>query len=196
MFELIYFDLWTSLITSLSGFKYYILFLDDFTHFLWVFPLCATSDVFDVFVIFHAYVQTQFQSNTKLFQYDNDREFKYHSVLSFCASKRIKIHFSCLYTSQQNGKVERAIWTINNVIHTFLFQSYLPPTFWVEALLTTVHTINLLPTTILSFKTPFELLFCTFPSYNHLRVFGCLCHIATHKLSPRSSACVISWSFP
>ena len=33
VFELIHSDLWTSSVTSLSRFKYYILFLDDFSHF-------------------------------------------------------------------------------------------------------------------------------------------------------------------
>lgn len=33
MFELIHSDLWTSPVTSLSGFKYYVLFLYDFSHF-------------------------------------------------------------------------------------------------------------------------------------------------------------------
>jgi hypothetical protein len=34
---------------------------------------------------------------------------------------------SCPYTSQQNGKAERMLRTINNVIRTFLFQASMPP---------------------------------------------------------------------
>ncbi|KAJ9544041.1 hypothetical protein OSB04_023748 [Centaurea solstitialis] len=34
VFELVHYDLWTSPISSLSGYKYYILFLDEFSHFL------------------------------------------------------------------------------------------------------------------------------------------------------------------
>ncbi|KAJ9568111.1 hypothetical protein OSB04_004077 [Centaurea solstitialis] len=45
VFELIHSDLWTSPVTSLSGFKYYVLFLDDYSHFLWVFPLRAKSEL-------------------------------------------------------------------------------------------------------------------------------------------------------
>lgn len=49
VFELIHFDLWHDHVTSTSGFKYYILFLNEFSHFLWVFPLRAKSKVYFVF---------------------------------------------------------------------------------------------------------------------------------------------------
>lgn len=78
---------------------------------------------------------------------------------------------------------------------TSLTQASLPPTFWVEAILSIAHTFNHLPTTTLHLKTPFEILFGISLTYEHLCVFGCLCYpnlssTATYKLSPRSSACV------
>lgn len=57
VFELIHFDLWHDHVTSTSGFKYYILFLNEFSHFLWVFPLRAKSKVYFVFLNFHIYVK-------------------------------------------------------------------------------------------------------------------------------------------
>ncbi|KAJ9553280.1 hypothetical protein OSB04_017325 [Centaurea solstitialis] len=195
VFELIHSDLWTSPVTSLSGFKYYVLFLDDFSHFLWVFPLRAKSEVFSVFKTFRAYVLNQFKTDIQLFQCDNGREFNNQPFLDFLKTHGIKIRFSCPYTSQQNGKAERTIRTINNTLRTSLIQASLPPQFWVEALLSSVHTFNLLPSTTIQYKTPFEVLFGFFPTYSHLRVFGCLCYPNTsptsaHKLAPRSSACV------
>ncbi|KAJ9540986.1 LOW QUALITY PROTEIN: hypothetical protein OSB04_027492 [Centaurea solstitialis] len=195
VFELIHSDLWTSPVTSLSGFKYYVLFLDDYSHFLWVFPLRAKSEVFSVFKTFRAYVLNQFKTDIQLFQCDNGREFNNQPFLDFFKTHGIKIRFSCPYTSQQNGKAERTIRTINNTLRTSLIQASLPPKFWVEALLSAVHTFNLLPSTTIQYKTPFEVLFGFFPTYSHLRVFGCLCYpntspTSTHKLAPRSSACV------
>ncbi|KAJ9547665.1 hypothetical protein OSB04_020208 [Centaurea solstitialis] len=195
VFELIHSDLWTSPVTSLSGFKYYVLFLDDYSHFLWVFPLRAKSEVFSVFKTFRAYVLNQFKTDIQLFQCDNGREFNNQPFLDFFKTHGIKIRFSCPYTSQQNGKAERTIRTINNTLRTSLIQAFLPPKFWVEALLSAVHTFNLLPSTTIQYKTPFEVLFGFFPTYSHLRVFGCLCYPNTsptsaHKLAPRSSACV------
>ncbi|KAJ9546206.1 hypothetical protein OSB04_025913 [Centaurea solstitialis] len=195
VFELIHSDLWTSHVTSLSGFKYYVLFLDDFSHFLWVFPLRAKSEVFSIFKTFRAYVLNQFKMDIQLFQCDNGREFNNQPLLDFFKTHGIKIRFSCPYTSPQNGKAERTIRTINNTVRTSLIQASLPPKFWVEALLSSVHTFNLLPSTTIQYKTPFEVLFGFFPTYSYLRVFGCLCYPNTsptsaHKLAPRSSACV------
>ncbi|KAJ9560701.1 hypothetical protein OSB04_005861 [Centaurea solstitialis] len=195
VFELIHNDLWTSPVTSLSGFKYYVLFLDDFSHFLWVFPLRAKSEVFYVFKTFRAYVLNQFKTDIQLFQCDNGREFNNQPLLDIFKTHGIKIRFSCPYTSPQNGKAECTIRTINNTLRTSLIQASLPPKFWVEALLSSVHTFNLLPSTTIQYKTPFEVLFGFFPTYSHLRVFGCLCYpntspTAPHKLAPRSSACV------
>jgi hypothetical protein len=38
-FVLLHCDLWTLPIESISGFKDYLVILDDFTHFVWTFPL-------------------------------------------------------------------------------------------------------------------------------------------------------------
>jgi hypothetical protein len=37
-FELIHYDLWSSPVESDSGYKYFLVILDDFTHYLWTFP--------------------------------------------------------------------------------------------------------------------------------------------------------------
>jgi hypothetical protein len=37
-FDLVHCDLWTSPILSLSGYKYYLVILDDYSHFPWTFP--------------------------------------------------------------------------------------------------------------------------------------------------------------
>ncbi|VFQ62925.1 unnamed protein product [Cuscuta campestris] len=69
--------------------------------------------------------------------------------------------FSCPYTSQQNGRAERTIRTLNNTVRTLLFQANLPPHFWVEALHMATHLFNILPTTTLNNRTPHEVLYRT-----------------------------------
>jgi hypothetical protein len=41
-FDLIHCDLWTSPVVSVSGYQYYLVILDDHSHFVWTFPLRVT----------------------------------------------------------------------------------------------------------------------------------------------------------
>ena len=194
-FELIHSDVWTSPISSLSGTRYYVLFLDHYSHFLWVFPLRRKSEVFSKFIHFTNYVQTQFKCQIKSLQCDNGGEYNNTQFHNFFSSKGIVVRFSCPHTSQQNGKSERMIRTINNTIRTLLFQASLSPTYWVEALHTSFHLLNILPSTSIHNKVPYTLLFNKKPTCDHLKTFGCLCfpninYDHLHKLAARSSPCL------
>ena len=194
-FQIIHSDIWTSPVLSNSGFKYYLLFLDHFSHYIWVYPLQKKSDTFGKFLQFSAYVRTQFNKSIRALQCDNGGEYTNRAFLDHLASSGTEIRLSCPHTSQQNGRAERMLRTINNLVRTLLIQANMPYTYWTEALLTAVHTLNLLPSSSINNVTPFSRLFNQPASYSHLRVFGCLCYpnmLATspHKLAPRSTACV------
>jgi hypothetical protein len=69
-FDLIHCDLWTSPIVSISGYKYYLVILDDCTHYLWTFPLCLKFYTFSTLAHFIAYASTQFGAQVKAVQCD------------------------------------------------------------------------------------------------------------------------------
>ncbi|PWA88754.1 ribonuclease H-like domain-containing protein [Artemisia annua] len=189
-FDIIHSDLWTSPLSSITGIKYYVLFLDHFTHYLWVYPLRNKSDALSKFINFRAFVKNQFNCDIKSLQCDHGGEFDNNALHNLFVSNGITIHFSCPKTSQQNGKSERMIRTINNLIRTLLFQAHLPPTFWLEALHMAAYLLNILPSTAITNEIPHTRLYKTPPSYTDLRIFGCLCypHLHTnHKLEPRAT---------
>ena len=66
-FDIIHSDVWTSPVSSVSGYKYYVLFLDHYTNFLWTFPLFRKSQVYDISVNFYVFVHTQFELKIKSF---------------------------------------------------------------------------------------------------------------------------------
>jgi hypothetical protein len=59
-FELVHYDVWTSPVASISGFQYYLVLLDDFTHFCWTLTLIHKSEVAAHITKFCNYVSTQF----------------------------------------------------------------------------------------------------------------------------------------
>jgi hypothetical protein len=195
-FELIHYDVWTSPIISISGFKYYLVLLDDFTHFCWTFLLNQKYDVFSSPVNFHAYVRTQFGLPIKVMQADNGTKFVNHNLSHFVTQNGIVTRLSCPYTSSKNGKAERMLRIINNTIQTLLIHTFIPPTYWVEALSTATYLLNRLQSTQTPNTTLFQLLHNKPPTYTDLKVLGCLCYpnisaTTAHKLSPRT----VPWVF-
>lgn len=63
--EIIFSDVWTSPIYSTNGFKYYVLFIDHFTKYIWLYPLKHKSDVKETFIRFKAIVEKYFNSTIK-----------------------------------------------------------------------------------------------------------------------------------
>lgn len=92
---------------------------------------------------FLSYVKTQFQTQIKSFQCDNGGDYQNKQFQSFLDENSIMAGYSCPHTSQQNGKSERMIQTINNDVRALLFQAKLAPTYWVEALHVAVHVLNI-----------------------------------------------------
>ena len=67
-FDLIHCDLWTSPVLSMSGYRYYLVIVDDFSHYSWTFPLRAKSETFPTLLHFFAWVSTQFGLTVKAVQ--------------------------------------------------------------------------------------------------------------------------------
>ncbi|KAK1417324.1 hypothetical protein QVD17_26451 [Tagetes erecta] len=194
-FDIIHCDLWTSPVPSNSGYKYYMILVDNFTSYVWIYPLKYKSETFTTFTKFHKLIQTQFNKNIKTFQCDLGGEFNNNDFKKFANQQGLIFRFSCPQTSPQNGRSERMIRRINDIIRALLFHAHIPPTFWVEALHTATYLHNILPTKRLHYQTPAFALYARQPTYDHLRVFGCACYpnmsaIQPHKLSPRSIQCV------
>jgi hypothetical protein len=65
--ELIHSDVWTSHVTSLSGCRFYVVFVDDYSRYSWLYPIINKSNVFNCFVKFKLLVEKQFSTVIKKF---------------------------------------------------------------------------------------------------------------------------------
>uniref|UniRef100_A0A2N9EDP9 Integrase catalytic domain-containing protein n=1 Tax=Fagus sylvatica TaxID=28930 RepID=A0A2N9EDP9_FAGSY len=104
---------------------------------------------------------------------DNAQEYHDKSFLSILDSNDTLPHYSCPYTSQQNGRAELKLRHILDVVRTLLISASVPERFWGEAAFTAVYTINRIPSPITHKKSPFELLYGKLPDYSSLRGFRC-----------------------
>jgi len=114
-FQSIHSDVWTSRVVSHFGYKFYLAVLDDFTHYLWTFPLWKKSEVLPTLRAFLAYVHTQFRLPVLALQTDNGKEFD-STASRLLAEHGIQFRLSCPYTSQQNRKAEWVLRTLNDCV--------------------------------------------------------------------------------
>jgi transposase InsO family protein len=172
--DLIHCDVWgPSPVISNDNYRYYIIFIDDYSRFSWLYPLALKSDVYKAIEIFMNFVQTQFSTKIKTFQSDGGTEFVNNRVRQLFKSNGTFHRLSCPYTPQQNARAERKHRHIVETGLAMLFNAKLPSSFWVDAFTTAVHIVNPLPTHVLNGKTPFELLYNQPPNYTTFRTFGC-----------------------
>jgi hypothetical protein len=194
-FELLHIDVWgIAPVISHKHYRYFVTFIDDFTHFTWVYFLRSKSEVFSVFKALLALVETQFSAKIKILQSDSDGEYMSNEFQFFLQSHGIISQHSCPFTSQQNSVAERKNDHLLDVVRTLLIESCVLSHFWCEALSTVVYLITRLPSPNLNNDSPYFRLFGQAPYYSNLHIFGCVCfvHLPAHernKLIAQSVKC-------
>nr|GFC08964.1 ribonuclease H-like domain-containing protein [Tanacetum cinerariifolium] len=94
-------------------------------------------------------------------------------IIELCGSKGIKREYSNAKTPQQNGVAERKNRILIEVARTMLADSFLPNTFWAEAVSTACYVLNRVLLTKPQNKTPYELITSKLPIISYIRPFGC-----------------------
>ncbi|KAM0982243.1 hypothetical protein ACFX2A_015487 [Malus domestica] len=195
-FEKVHTDVWgPSPTVSLEGYKYYVIFVDECTRFTWIFPLVNKSDVYPVFVKFHAFVINHFKCNIKTLQSDGGGEYMSRLFKQFLDTNGILHLVSCPYTPQQNGLAERKHRHIIETTVTLLSAAGLPQQFWFHACSHAVFLINRMPCQNLEMVSPYVKLFAQSPSLSSLKIFGTAVYpylrpYNVNKLQARSDECV------
>ena len=196
LFEVIHCDVWGPYKFPTHGnCTKFLTIVDDYSKCTWIFLCSSKSQIPQLIIDFVKYAFTQFHKTVKIIRSDNGSEFTNHVLKTFCSNTGTLQQFSCAHTPQQNGTVERKHQHLLNVARSLRFQANLPISFWGDCVLTATHLINLLPTPVLNYKSPYEVLFQKPPDYNSLKAFGCLCYISDlysmpDKFQPKTLRCV------
>jgi len=145
-------------------------------------------------------VLTQFQTKIQVFRSDNGKEYFNKALGNFFIEKGIVHQSSCNDTPQPNGIAEQKNKHLLEVARALCFTNKVPIYLWGKAILTATYLINRMPSRVLNFKTPLQVLTNCNPisrlsSTLPLKKFGCTAFVHIHdhnrgKLDPRARKCV------
>ena len=195
IFELIHSNIWGPFpVASIDGSRYFVVFIDDYSCYSWIFPMKSRSEILLIYSNFVKMVETQFSKCIKTFHFDNALEYTQYVFQALLHSYGIVHHLIYPGTSQQNGRAKRKLRHILDTVHDLLLSAKVPAPFWGEAAFHAVHAINRIPSPVIHNQTPYARLFGSPANYHHLRSFGSTCFILLqphehNKLEPRSKLC-------
>jgi transposase InsO family protein len=127
---------------SIGGSKYYLVIVDDYSRFTWVFFLQEKLETQETLKGFLRRAQNEFGLRIKKIRIDNGTEFKNSQIEDFLEDEGIKHEFSSPYTPQQNGVVERKNRTLLDMARTMIDEYNTPDRFWAEVINTACYSIN------------------------------------------------------
>lgn len=158
---------------SLSGCRYAIIFVDDFTRKLWIRPIHAKSDAPKVIQEFSTLIEKSTNKELVCSRIDNGEEYTSNALKDWFRSKGITRETTTPYSPQQNGVAERVNRTIVEGILAMLSDSGLPNNLWAEAMLTFAHIKNFTPHSYLKRDILERLWNEKLINIQHLKAFGC-----------------------
>ena len=169
-----------------QGIRWFVTFVDDCTRMTWLYVLINKSDVSAIFRYFAQMIQTQYSSVIKVLCSDNGGEYINFELSEFLHNQGTLHETTHPHTPQQNGVAERKNCHILEIAYALLFGASVPPHFWPEAVTYVVYVINRMPSRVVGFQTPLQVLTQHAPvvSSNSLtpRVFGCVAYVHIQKL--------------
>ncbi|CAL5366916.1 unnamed protein product [Camellia sinensis] len=196
-FMLIHTDVWgPSPVVSTSGYRWFVTFIDCYSRVTWLYLLRTKNEVFSCFKSFHKMVSNLFNATIKILRSDNGTEYVDGAFRAYLDDHGILYQTSYVGTLEQNGVAERKNGHLLEVARSLLFTMNVPKSFWGDAVLTAAYLINRMPSSVLHFQIPLELLPVTYPTSSlPPRVFGSVCFVHLQprtrgKLDPKAVRCV------
>jgi hypothetical protein len=177
-----------------SGARYFILFVDEFSRYIWVYFLKHKSEVIDAIRKFIAESRRftgKSHAQVITLQTDNAGEYSSNEAYELYETQGINHRTSVAYDHEQQGMAERPNRTILEAAEAMRFHAGMKATFWGDAVSTSVYLYNRFPHSKLNYRTPYELWFRYKPNISHCRVFGCKAFVHQQnrhqvKLTPKA----------
>ena len=171
---------------SFGGKKYFVTFIDDYTHCCAVYFLKYKSEVLEKFRDFEALVTNQSGLKIGTLRTDNGGEYVSGEFEAYLKSKGIHHQLTVPHSPQQNGVAERMNRTVVESARSLIAHAGVPNGYWAEAVATAVYIRNRTPTSSIKQRvTPVELWSGKKPDVSHFKVFGCMAYAHIHDAERR-----------
>ncbi|CAI7870227.1 unnamed protein product [Closterium sp. NIES-53] len=157
-----------------KGTKYFITFLDDFSHLSWVTLVKTKNEVAKVFKRWIRYAEREAGAKVKILRSDRGEEYMGKDLESFLEDKGITHHLSVAYMPQQNGIAERLNRTLIDLARAMLAHAQLDHTWWGAAVQYANWVKNRMGSKGLEGKSPYFMWTRKVPSVSMARVWGCM----------------------
>ncbi|CEG44602.1 retrovirus-related pol polyprotein from transposon tnt 1-94 [Plasmopara halstedii] len=131
---------------TFSGKRYFVTFIDEYSHFCAVYLLETKSEVFDKFANYVALAETHTGKRVKCIRSDNGGEYTSAAMTNFCAKRGIVQKFTPPYTPQLNGVAERMNRTLVESARCMMEHAGLSKIYWGKAVVTAAFLRNRCPT--------------------------------------------------
>ncbi|KAK1426395.1 hypothetical protein QVD17_15066 [Tagetes erecta] len=154
-----------------NGERYFITFIDDYSRYGYVYLLRHKDEAFEMFKVFQDEVQNQLKRTIEVLRSDRGGEYLNDAFQEHLRSCAIISQLTPPGTPQHNGVSERKNRTLLDMVRSMMARSTLPLSFWVFALLSAAHIVNMDRTKKVD-KTPFEICNGRVPSLSYLKVWG------------------------
>ncbi|SDA05397.1 BZ3501_MvSof-1269-A2-R1_Chr12-1g03381 [Microbotryum saponariae] len=176
---------------SLTGKRYLVTFLDDYSRKLWAYAIGHKSEVFGIFKTWLAEVELETGATLKVLRTDNGGEYCSRAFTEFCKARGTRRQYSIPRTPQQNGRAERVNRSIVEGVLALLVDAHLPKTFWEEAAAYFVYCKNLCQHAALDKATPNSVWQGDHTTASVLHPFGCTAWLTVapelrSKLDPKA----------
>ena len=184
-------------VQTVSGYRYWIAFLDDYTRHRAVILLKRKSDTFAALKQYKAWAERRTGKKLLCLRDDKGGEYMSSEFNQYCIDNGIERQHTVRNRPQQNGVAERANRTMEEGVVAMLYEAGLPLSFWGEALSSFIHVWNMVSTSALSGMTPHEAFYGRKPNVSRLRVWGCVAYVLIQKdkrpygsLGPHMEKCI------
>jgi len=154
-----------------DGKRYFLTFLDDYTHYVMVYLIKNKSEVPELIREYILRAEAHWNLKLSKLRCDNGREYINEKVTSWCRERGTQIDNTIPHTPQLNGKAERLNRTLMEKARALMFDSELSKEMWGEALYTSAYLLNRIPTETIQ-TTPYEMWEKRKPNLESLRIFG------------------------